>query len=96
MANDDDLDYNDAPQTHQSPTWDSLAAEDPLIDAGANEDVEYSGYDEGTGFGMALFDARNSFCELNCHIMLWNVAHLWNKGSRSIYNHYCHWGKVFV
>ena len=72
----DELAEDDAPQTQQSPVQDSLAAEDPLVDAGANEDDEYSGYEEGTGFGMALFDAQNAFCELNHHLMLWNVAHL--------------------
>jgi len=54
----DELAEDDAPQTQQSPVQDSLAAEDPLVDAGANEDDEYSGYEEGTGFGMALFDAE--------------------------------------
>ena len=63
---------------------------------GTNEDVEYLGYEEGTGFGMALFDARNAFCELNRHLMLWNMAHLWNKGSHFFYNRYRHWGKLFV
>ena len=96
MDKDDDLEDNDAPQTQQSPVRDSLVAEDPLIDVGANEDVKYSGYENGTGFGMALFDARNSFCELNHHLMLLNVARLWNKGSCFLYNHYRHWDKVFV
>ena len=91
MDNDDESEDNDAPQTQQSLVRDSLAAEDPLTDAGANEDVEYSGYEEGNGFGMSLFDARNSFCELNCHLMLWSVAHLWNKGSRFLDNCYHHW-----
>ena len=53
-------------------------------------------YEERTGFGMALFDARNVFCELNRHLILWNVAHLWNKGSGFLYNRYRHWGKVSV
>ena len=51
---------------------------------------------EGIGYRAALFDTKNAFCELNRHLMLWNVAHLWNKGSRSAYNRYRHWGKVFV
>ena len=93
MDNNDDPEDNDAPQTQQSPIQDSLAAEDPLIDAGANEDVEYPGYEEGNGFGMALFDDRNAFCELNRHLILWKVAHLWNKGSRFLYNPYRHWGR---
>ena len=28
--------------------------------------------------------------------MLWNVAHISNKGSWFVFNRYCHWGKVFV
>ena len=95
-GDDEDLEDNDAPQTQQSPVLDSLAAEDTLIDAGANKGVDYSEYEEGTGFGMALFDDRNAFCDLNRHLMLWNVAHLWNKGSHFLYNRYRHWGKVFV
>ena len=45
---------------------------------------------------MDLFDTRNAFYELNCYLILWNVACLWNKGSRFLYNCYRHWGKVFV
>ena len=96
VVGDDELEDGDAPQTQQSQIQDSVAANDPFIGAEANKDVEYLGCEEGTSFGMALFDARNAFCELNRHLMLWNVAHLWNKGSRFLYNCYHHWGKVFV
>ena len=65
MVGDDELEDEDAHQTQQSQVQDSLVADDPLIDTGSNKDVEYSGYEEGTGFGMALFDARNVFCEFN-------------------------------
>jgi len=44
-----------------------------------------------TGFSSALFDARNGFNELNRYLMLWNVAHLWNQGSRFTFNRYRHW-----
>ena len=73
---DDDTDNGDAPVTQLSQVEDSLAAEDSLIVVGANDDVDYSRYEEGNGFGVALFNARNTFCELNHHLMLWDVAHL--------------------
>ena len=81
--------------TYLSQVEDSLAAEDPLIDVGDNKDIKYSRYEEGTGF-VVISDTRNSFCELNRHLMLWNVAHIWNKGSRFVYDCYSHWGKVLV
>ena len=31
---------------------------------------------------QTLFDMKNAFQELNRYLMLWNVAHLWNRGSR--------------
>ena len=96
MADGDELEDGDAPQTQQSPVQDSLSASDPLIDAGANEDVKYSGYEEESGFNMALFFARNAFCEFNHNLMLWNMAHLWNRGSRFPYNCYRHWDRVFL
>jgi hypothetical protein len=58
----------------------------PGIDPGAVEDDSHSRYEEGTGFGSALFDARIGFNELNCYLMLWNVAHLWNWGSQFAFN----------
>ena len=76
--------------TQPSQVEDSCAAEDPLVNAGVDEDDTYSGYEEGTGYGAALFDAKNAFCELNRHLMLWNVAHLWNKESRFVCNRYHH------
>jgi hypothetical protein len=63
----------------------------PGIDPGAAEDDSHSRYKEGTGFGSALFDARNCFNELNHYLMLWNVAHLWNRGSWFAFNGYRHW-----
>ena len=40
---------------------------------GAAEDDRRSRYEAETGFGSALFDARNGFNELNRYLMLWNV-----------------------
>ena len=65
-------------------------------DPGAAEDDRYSRYTPETGFGSALFDARNAFNELNRYLMLWNVAHLWNRGSRFAFNRYRHWGLCLV
>ena len=38
------------------------------MDPGAAEDDRYSRYGAGTGFGSALFDARNGFNELNRYL----------------------------
>jgi hypothetical protein len=64
---------------------------DPLVDPGAAEDYSQLHYVEGTDFGSDLFDARNGFYELNQYLMLWNVAHLWNRGSQFAFNRYRHW-----
>jgi hypothetical protein len=69
---------------------------DLLVDPGAGEDTSNSRYEEGTGFGSALFDARNGFNELNHYLMLWNVAHLWNRRSWFAFNRYCHWVHCLV
>jgi hypothetical protein len=68
----------------------------PGIDPGAAEDDSNSRYEEGTGYGSALYDARNGFNELNRYLMLWNVAHLWNRGSWFAFNRYCHWVQCLV
>jgi hypothetical protein len=65
-------------------------------DAGVDEDVSNSCYTPDSGYGAALFDARNAFNELNRYLMLWNVAHLWNRGSRFAFNRYRHWGMCLV
>ena len=82
----DESEEGTAPTTQAVQAVNSVAAEDPLIDAGAAKDETYSGYEAGTGYGAAYFDTRNAYCELNRHLMFWNVAHLWNKGSRFAYN----------
>ena len=64
---------------------------DPNVDPGAAEDDRHSRYEAGTGFGSALFGARNCFNKLNRHLMIWNVAHLWNQGSQFSFNRYRHW-----
>ena len=65
---------------------------DPNVDPGAAEDDRHSRFEAGTGFGSALFYARNGFNDLNRYLMLWNVAHLWlwNQGSRFAFNRYRH------
>ena len=43
-----------------------------------------------TGEGLTLVDARNGFNELSRLAMLWNIRHLWPKGSRFAFNCYRH------
>ena len=74
----------------------NIATNDPRINREAEEDTPHSQYTPGTGFGTALFDARNAFQELNRYLMLWNVAHLWPRGSRFAFNRYRHWGICLV
>ena len=68
----------------------------PNVDPGAAEYDRHSRYEAETGFGSALFDARNGFNELNRYLMLWNVAHLWNQGRRFAFNRYRHWVRCLV
>jgi hypothetical protein len=68
----------------------------PNVDPCAAEYDCHSRYEAETGFGSALFDARNGFNELNHYLMLWNVAHLWNQGSRFAFNLYRHWVRCLV
>jgi hypothetical protein len=60
----------------------------PVFAPGAAEDASFSCYEPGTGFGSALFNAHNGFNELNRYLILWNVAHCWN---RFAFNRYRHW-----
>jgi hypothetical protein len=79
--------------------WTRVCAEGvlaPGIDPGAAEDASFSRSELGTGFGSALFDARNGFNEVKRYLMLWNVAHYWNQGSRFAFNRYRHWGQCQV
>ncbi|KAL3826410.1 hypothetical protein ACHAXA_008618 [Cyclostephanos tholiformis] len=70
---------------------------DPRTDPNvAAEDATFTRYKPGTGFGSELFDARNGFNELNCYLMLWNVAHRWNRGSRFAFNRDWHWVRCLV
>jgi hypothetical protein len=93
-AEEDDGDPMAADTLHQHVRADGML--DPLEDLGAAEDTSNSRYEEGTGFGSALFDTRNGFKELNRYLMLWNVAHLWNCGRRFAFNHYRHWVRCLV
>jgi hypothetical protein len=74
--------------------WNCVHAEGvlaPGIDPRAAEDASFSRYKLGTGFGSVLIDACNGFNKLNCYLMLWNVAHRWNRVSRFAFNRYRHW-----
>ncbi|KAL7543292.1 hypothetical protein ACHAXR_013157 [Thalassiosira sp. AJA248-18] len=59
-------------------------ANNPHVDPGAADDRR-SKYVAGTHFN-----------ELNRYLMLWNVAHLWKRGSRFTFNRYRHWGICIV
>ncbi|KAL7526156.1 hypothetical protein ACHAXR_001349 [Thalassiosira sp. AJA248-18] len=48
----------------------SAMANNPHVDPGAAEDDSRSRYETGTGYGAALFDAKNGFNELNRYLML--------------------------
>jgi hypothetical protein len=46
-----------------------------------------------SGFGTALFDAKNGFNEVN---RFWTAAHRWTKASRFAFNRYRHQNIVYV
>ena len=52
---DDESEEEEAYKTQPVHATDSVAAEDPLVDAGADEDETYSRYEPGTGYGAALY-----------------------------------------
>ncbi len=62
----------------------------PGIDPRAAEDASFSCYEPGTGFGSALIDAHNGFNKLNRYLMLWKVAHCWNRVNQFAFNWYRH------
>ena len=66
----DESEEGTAPAMQPAQAENSVAAKDPLIDAGAAKDETHSGYEAGTGYRAAFFDARNAYCELNHHLML--------------------------
>ncbi len=68
----------------------------PTIDPGKAADTSRLRYMSNSGFGTALFDARNGFNEVNWHLMLWTVAHRWTKASWFAFNCYRHQNIVFV
>ena len=65
-------------------------------DPGADPVDEHSRYQPHNGYGAGLYDADNAFQRLNRYLMLWNVAHLWHKASRFIFNRYRHHNIVYV
>jgi hypothetical protein len=65
-------------------------------DPGEAADVSRSRYVPDSGFGTALFDAKNGFNEVNRYLMLWTAAHCWTKASRFAFNRYRHQNIVFV
>ncbi|KAL7524160.1 hypothetical protein ACHAXR_000461, partial [Thalassiosira sp. AJA248-18] len=73
-----------------------MVPNDPTVDPGAAVDDSRSRYEPNTGHEVALFDVKNGFNLLNRYVMLWNVAHLLNKGSRFTFNRYRHWAICIV
>jgi hypothetical protein len=53
-----------------------IRAMDPPGDAA---DVSCSRYVPDSGFGTALFDAKNGFNKVNRYLVLWTAAHRWTK-----------------
>ena len=47
----------------------SLTANETIIDCGAEEDDTRSRYEEGTGFGQALFHLKNAFSNMSRYQM---------------------------
>ena len=65
-------------------------------DPGADPVDEHSRYQPKTGYRVGLYNAENVFQKLNRYLMLWNIAHLWNKASCFILNRYRHHNIVCV
>ncbi len=63
---------------------------------GKAADVSRLCYVPDSGFGTALFDAKNGFNEVNQYLMLWTAAHCWTRASRFAFNRYCHQNTVYV
>ena len=51
-------------------------------------DSTRSCYEEETGFGTMLVDAKNTSNELSCYVMLWHYRHAWPHASRFVFNRY--------
>jgi hypothetical protein len=63
---------------------------------GEAADVSRLRYMPDSGFGTALFDAKNGFNEVNRYLMLWTAAHRWTKASRFAFNRYRHQNIVYI
>ncbi len=66
------------------------------MDPGKAADTSRLCYMLDSSFGTALFDAKNSFNEVNRYLMLWTVAHRWMKASLFAFNRYRHQNIVFI
>jgi hypothetical protein len=80
----------DEARRHNQPRMNPDLAPNFGNDPGAAPDQAHSRYQPNTGYGCALFDARNGFNELNRYQMLWTVGHLWPKARRFAYNIHRH------
>jgi hypothetical protein len=65
-------------------------------DPGEAADVSRLRYVPDSGFGTALFDAKNGFNEVSQYLMLLTAAHRWTKASRFAFNRYRHQNIVYV
>jgi hypothetical protein len=59
-------------------------------DSGEAAVISRSHYVPDSGFGTALFDAKNGFNEVNRYLLLWTAAHRWTKASQFAFNRYRH------
>jgi hypothetical protein len=65
-------------------------------DPGEAADISCLHYVPDSGFGTALFDAKNGSNEVNRYLMLWTAAHRWTKASQFAFNRYCHQNIVYL
>ena len=54
----------------------------------------HSRYEEATGFGTMLVDARSAFNELSWYVMLWHCRHACPRTSRLVFNQHRHFNTV--
>jgi len=56
----------------------------------------WDNFGDGKEWGLLLVDARNAFNKINRKGMLWNIHHLWARGSCFAFNCYRHLMPVLV